>query len=579
MLDFFLPLKLLPVQEWIFVELGEGKFLERKVVVVMAVEIETNLSGDNTVDYDYEQRGHDWSMHRASSSFFEQLPPSRSLRRDLTVRQINMIAIAGTIGTGLFLGTGNVLASSGPLYMLLSYLMTGGVVFLTMMTLGEMSAFMPVSGSFAVYAKRFVSEGFGFTINMNYWLNDAVSVAGDLTALQIVVEYWHKGYAWVASLSVWILVLTLNLAHISFYGESEYWLSLVKVISITLFFIVGVSSNLGYNDEHEFLGFRYWFYKDAPFVNGFKGFLLAFISAAFAYGGTESISLTAGEQKNPVRTMPTVVKAVFWRVITFYVISVFLIGINIPYDYPKLSISEVTTSPFTIIFLLVSSKASGFMNAVVFTSAISACNHALYSGGRIAYSMSIEGYMPHYFAYINSQGIPYVLVLATWIIGGFCFASTFVGSGTLWIWIQSLVAVSNQYAWLAISLTGIRFRRGLARQKKLGHLSFQNWTYPTGPYGVLVFVCIIIFAQGWSSFAPWDSVLFLKNYIGIFLIVLIFVAWHFYTRKSFKFINYEDMDFETDRYIESEAEILENLRESSLNGWERFRRNLRVNLF
>ena len=544
----------------------------------MVVEIEANEPGDNIIDNDYEQERYNWNTHRTSSSFYEQLSHTRSLRRDLTVRQINMIAIAGTIGTGLFLGTGNVLASSGPFYMLISYLMTGGIVFLTMMTLGEMSAFMPVSGSFAVYAKRFVSEGFGFTINMNYWLNDAVSVAGDLTALQIVVEYWHSNYAWLASLSVWVLVLVLNLAHISFYGESEYWLSLVKVISIILFFIVSVATNLGYNDEHEFLGFRYWFYKEAPFVNGFKGFVLAFISAAFAYGGTESICLTAGEQKNPVRTMPTVVKAVFWRVVTFYVISVFLIGINIPYDYPKLSISEVTTSPFTIIFLLVSSKASGFMNAVVFTSAISACNHALYSGGRIAYSMSIEGYIPSHFAYINSQGIPYVLVLTTWAIGGLCFASTFVGSGTLWIWIQSLVAVSNQYAWLAISLTGVRFRRGLERQRKIDYLSFRNWTYPTGPYGVLVFVCIIIFAQGWPSFAPWDSVLFFKNYIGIFVIVLTFVIWHLYTRKSFQFIKYEDMDFETDRYIENETEILENLRESRLGRWERFRHHVRVNL-
>ena len=204
-----------------------------------------------------------------------------------------MITIAGVIGTGLYLGTGKMLATGGPLSLLLNYMIIGVVVFFMMLCLGEMSAQYPVSGSFTTYAKRFGSDSLGFAILINYWFNDCCSVAADLTALQLVVQYWTDFHWYVISIIFWVFLLFLNVIHVRAYAEAEYWLALLKVVTIIIFFIVSIICNAGKNQMHEYIGFRYWSYKDAPFVNGFRGFSSLFVSAAYAFGGLESVSLTA----------------------------------------------------------------------------------------------------------------------------------------------------------------------------------------------------------------------------------------------------------------------------------------------
>lgn len=502
-----------------------------------------------------------------------------NLSRSLSVRQINMISIAGIIGTGLYLGTGKALAEGGPLSVLLCYMLIGVVVYLTMLSLGEMATYMPLSGSFSVYARRYVSESFGFAILSNYWFNDAVSVASDLTALQLVMEYWTDFHYWVISLIFWIFVLLLNVIHVRVYGEAEYWLALLKVISILIFFVISVVVNAGHNNMHEYIGFKYWSYKDAPFVDGFKGFAKTFVSAAFAYGGTESITLTAGEQKNPTKTMPKVVKTVFWRIIIFYVFSIFFIGMNVKYDTPNLSNGKVTTSPFTIVFHMVGAKASGsFMNAVILTSVISACNHALFAGSRLAYTFGTEGYLPKIFTRVNRFQVPYVLVFVTWLAGGLCFGSSFIGAGTLWSWLQSIVGVSNQFAWWSIAITSLRFRSGLKAQGKTHQLTYVNWTYPYGPWFVLIFVTFIILVQGWSTFAPFNISDFFQTYLEVGIFPLCFIFWWLYKKGKDKFIKVNDMDFETDRYMETEEEREINQYEERLKGWEKFKYNFAENV-
>ncbi|CAK7895659.1 amino-acid permease GAP3 [[Candida] anglica] len=499
-------------------------------------------------------------------------PPTENLNRSLSTRQINMISIAGVIGTGLYLGTGKSLAAGGPLSLLICYSLIGVVVYLTLLSLGEMATYMPVSGSFTTYAKRFGSDSFGFAILINYWFNDAVSVASDLTALQLVMGYWTDFHFYVISLIFWVFLLSLNVFHVRFYGETEYWLALLKVISILMFFIISIIVNAGHNSNHEYIGFKYWSQGDAPFVNGFRGFAKIFVTASFAYGGTESIALTAGEMKNPATGMPKVVRTVFWRILIFYVFSVFFIGMNVPYDYPNLSTKSVTTSPFTIVFQMVGSKASGsFMNAVITTSVISAGNHALYAGSRLAYTLAVEGYVPKVFARTNRWKVPYVAVLFTWLCGGLCFGSSFIGAGTLWNWLQNLVGVSNQLAWWCIGITSIRFRRGLEKQGKTHQLTYKNWTYPYGPWFVIIFVTVIILVQGWDSFSPWDVSSFFSYYIELGIFPVCFVFWWLVKKGKDKFVKYEDMDFETDRYFKTDEEEEEDKYAATLTGWAKFK--------
>lgn len=287
-----------------------------------------------------------------------------------------MIAIGGTIGTGLFLGTGKALATGGPASLLICYSIVGGIVFVTMLSLGEMAAFVPIAGSFCTFAGRYVDDSFGFALTWNYWFNDAVSTAADLVALQLLVQYWTDSFPWYAlGIIVWVLIVLANIIDVRAYGELEYWLSLLKVVTIIIFIILSIAVNAGGNIGYGYIGGKFFQKGDAPFVGGIGGFASVFVTASFAYGGTESIAITAGETRDPARVLPRVVKNVFWRILLFYVLSALMIGLNVPYDYPGLSTKSSRTSPFTIAFQMAGSKAAGsFVNAVILTSVISAGN-------------------------------------------------------------------------------------------------------------------------------------------------------------------------------------------------------------
>lgn len=500
-----------------------------------------------------------------------------NLSRSLAPRHINMIAIAGVIGTGLYLSTANSLHSGGPGSLFMNYTIMGGVVYLTLLCLGEMSTYMPISGSFCSYAKKFGCESFSFALMCNYWFNDAVSVASDLTALQLVLGYWntseHHFPYWAGSLIFWGFVLFLNVIHVRLYGEAEYWLAMLKIIAIIIFFILSIVVNVGHNPSHEYIGFKYWNYGQAPFVNGFKGFVTLFVSSSFSYGGVESITITSGEAANPVRNTPKVIKTVFWRIVIFYVFTTFFVAMNIPYDYPNLSTKSVMTSPFTIIFQMAGSKAAGsFMNAVILTSIISACNHALFAGSRVLYNMGLEGFFFKFVTNTNRYRAPYAAVLLTWGVGGLCFGASFIGAGTLWAWLQNIVGVSNQIAWLCIAITSIRFRRGLEKQGKTHELIYKNWTYPYGPYFLVFFVSLIILVQGWSAFSPWSVSNFFSYYLELFVFPVCWFLWWVFKRD--KFVKLEDMDFVTDKYIQSSQEIALNEKLDNLRGYQKFRQIL-----
>lgn len=193
------------------------------------------------------------------------------------------------------IGTGKSLSKGGPASLLIAYAIIGVVVYLVMLSLGEMAAYIPISGSFGVYATRFVNEPFGFAIQWNYWANDAISTAADLVAAQLLISYWNEKFpGWAVSLIFLVFLVGVNIISVRSYGEMEYILSLLKVATIIVFIILGICVNAGANTSHQYIGGRYWHIGDAPFVKGIGGFATVFVSAAFAYGGTESIGITAG---------------------------------------------------------------------------------------------------------------------------------------------------------------------------------------------------------------------------------------------------------------------------------------------
>ncbi|KAK2733923.1 hypothetical protein FQN55_003112 [Onygenales sp. PD_40] len=484
------------------------------------------------------------------------------LARKLSARQVQMIAIGGTIGTGLFLGTGKSLATGGPASMLIAYAIVGAIVFITMLSLGEMAAFIPIAGSFCTFAGRFVDDAFGFALTWNYWFNDAVATAADLVALQLLLQYWSDNFpGWAFSLIFLFVLIALNIVSVRAYGEMEYWLSLLKVITIVIFIILGIAVNCGGNVDKEYIGGKNWHLPDAPFVGGIGGFASVFVTAAFAYGGTESIAVTAGETADPARTLPKVVRNVFWRILIFYILAILIIGLNVPYNYPDLVTKDTRTSPFTIVFQQVGSKVAGsFINAVIMTSVISAGNHALFAGARLMYALAVDRHAPAFLGKLNRRQVPWVAVLATSVMSGLCFGASYIGAGQLWTWLQNIVGVSNQISWMSIGFASLRFRSAVRAQNMEHLLPFKNWTYPYGPLASVILNGFIILVQGWSCFSPkFAAVDFVSYYIQIPVMILMIVVWKVIKRT--KFVKLEEMDLITDRYDGGvEGAIAEELR-------------------
>ncbi|KAI0270056.1 amino acid permease-domain-containing protein [Gloeopeniophorella convolvens] len=499
-----------------------------------------------------------------------------TLHRGLSSRQVQMIAIAGTIGTGLFLGTGRSLAQGGPASMLICYAIVGFIVYVTLLLLGEMATQYPVAGSFNAYATRFFSPAYGFALSWNYWFNDAISVASDLTAAQLVLGFWNVHHTWTVSLAIWLFLVSINSIHVKAYGELEYWLASLKVVTIVIFIILGILVNVGVNRDHHYIGGENWRIPGAPFVGGFGGFAHVFVTASFAYGGTESLGITAGETKNPSKNMPRVVKFVFWRILLFYILSILLIGLNVPWDYPNLSNKSTTTSPFTIVFKQVGSTAAGsFMNTVILTSVVSAGNHALFAGTRVLYGLAAAAQAPAVFARTTRSGVPLPALLLTSSISALCFGSSFIGSGQLWGWLQNLVGVSNQIAWLSIGLASWRFRAAWERQgRPLAEMKFRaRWTWPWGPAFVITSVSVIILIQGWSSVTPrFSAVDFVSFYIELPVMALMYALWLLVRargrgRALFDFVDSASVDLYRDEHDEAQVDKREDeVREARVRG-------------
>ena len=211
-------------------------------------------------------------------------------------------------------------------------------------------------------------------------------------------------------------------------------------------------------------------------------------------------------------------------------------------------------------------KAAGsFINAVILTSVISAGNHALFAGTRLLYALSVDRHAPQFFGKLNRNKVPWIAVLATSAISGLCFGASFIGAGQLWTWLQNLVGVSNQIAWIAIGVTSIRFRKALAAQGKTHLLPFKNWTYPWGPWLSVILNVVIVLVQGWSSFSPsFTAVDFVSYYIELPIIAVMWLGWKLF--KKTKVPTYDEMDLVTDVYVVNEEDLLETEKEKSARG-------------
>ncbi|WP_245294500.1 amino acid permease, partial [Rhizobium aegyptiacum] len=319
-----------------------------------------------------------------------------------------MIAIGGAIGTGLFVATGSVISQAGPGGAILAYILIGIMLYFLMSSIGELATFYPVSGSFSSYSTRFVDPSLGFTMGWLYWGMWSLVTSVDVIVASNVLQFWDVFK--VLSPLVWSLIFLtfiflINIFSVKAFGETEFWLSLIKVITIIVFIIFGVLMIFGILGGHSY-GFENYTKGQAPFVGGISGILSVLLVAGFSVGGTEVVAVTAGESNNPQKSMPKAIKQVFWRILLFYVLSIAVIAAIIPYTDPLLlnEHESVSQSPFTIVFDRIGiAFAASVINAVILTSLLSAANSGIYTTSRMLFSLSADGQAPKFFGKLNQQ--------------------------------------------------------------------------------------------------------------------------------------------------------------------------------
>lgn len=453
------------------------------------------------------------------------------LQRSLKARHLTMISLGGSIGTGLFLGSGSAIYQAGPGGALLAYMIIGVMVYFIMTSLGELASFMPTSGAFSTYATRFIDPALGFALGWNYWYSWAITLAAELSASTLVMKFWFPDSpSWLWSGLFILIIFGLNILSVKGYGEGEYWFSFIKVATIIIFIIVGILMILGIM-KGDAIGFKNFSIGDAPFHGGLLAVIGVFLTAGFSFQGTEIVGVAAGESENPRENVPKAIKSVFWRILLFYVLAILVIGLIIPYTTKTLQSEDIMVSPFTLVFKKAGlAFAASLMNAVILTAVLSAGNSSLYASTRILYAMAKEGQAPKFFGKLNKRGVPVAALIATTLVGMLAFLASAFGDGAIYIWLLNAAGITGFIFWLGIAASHYRFRKAyIAQGHSLKQLPYKAKLYPFGPIFALIVGLIVIIAQDYQAFLGdkinWMDLI--AAYLGIPLFLIMWLGYKF----------------------------------------------------
>ncbi|SFH09105.1 L-asparagine transporter [Desulfotomaculum arcticum] len=446
----------------------------------------------------------------------QQLQLKEDLHRGLRERHIQLIALGGAIGVGLFLGSASAIKTAGPALML-SYMVGGLVIFAIMRALGEIAVSYPVSGSFSAYANTFLGPLPGYLTGWTYWFMWVVTCMAEITAVGIYVNYWLPELPqWIPALAALLVMTLVNLINVKAYGEFEFWFALIKVVTIIAMILIGLGMIIfGLGHGGVSVGISNLWTHGGFFAHGIKGVVMSLSMVMFAYLGIELIGVTAGEAENPEKTIPAAIDKVFWRILIFYVGALFVIMALFPWN-------EIGTkgSPFVLTFNAIGIRAAaGIINFVVLTAALSSCNSGLFSTGRMLYNLALQKKAPRFFAKVSRSGIPAlgIIVSAVFLLVGVVL--NYLVPAQVFIYITSVATFGALFVWAIILLVQIKYRSGLSPQE-IKNLRYPMPWYPVSSYlslAFLVFVLVIL------AFDPSTRV---ALYVGPVWLVLLLVSYY-----------------------------------------------------
>ena len=449
----------------------------------------------------------------------DDVPVPSTLRKSLKNRHIQLIALGGAIGTGLFYGSSESIALAGPA-ILLAYLIGGLAIFMIVRALAEMAVEDPKAGAFSYYATRYWSKRAGFISGWNYWFNYVLVAMVELSVVGSFVNYWFPNIPkWVSAVAFLVAIAALNLLGVGKFGEFEFWFAIIKIVAVIAMILGGLWVIIA--NVPTASGVRAsvanWFDVGGGFLpNGlmsrgsdgtWTGLMMALVVVMFSFGGTELIGITAGETAEPRTTIPKATNSIIWRILVFYICALGVIMAVVPWNT-----IDGTSSPFVQIFDSVGvHAAAGILNFVCLTAVMSVYNSGLYANSRMLYSLAKQGNAPAYLGKLNARGVPVGGVLTSAVIIAIAVVVVFVWPDFAFNYLMSIATISAVINWTMIMITEVRFRRvvaagdgpaqlkGLQGAEALERLGFKLPFAKVTPYLVMAFLALIVVLMCFSA--------------------------------------------------------------------------------
>ncbi|KAH3671653.1 hypothetical protein OGAPHI_000358 [Ogataea philodendri] len=616
-------------------------------------QAEMIVSNEDELDYSFcriDSPPQKKSAKRKSFFQYFKINTHYRIQRKLHVRHLHQIALGGTLGVGLLLSSGKAFSIAGPLGCLLGFTFAGLIVLATMLSFCEMVTLIPLCGGVSGVASRFVDDALGFALGVAYWVSYCIGFPTEITAASIMLSFYPSLDIPGPNTAGWItlflvVALAVNLCDIRVYGEVEYYSTLIKVLILVALLIYNCVLNAGGSaPHHEKIGFRYWQHSKSDFANhviygpfrptfdvadtgtgalggipGAKGrfcqILVASMVAAYAYVGTEIVIIAGGESRNPRVAIPSATKNIYWRILVFYIVAVFIIGLNIYSGDPRLlryftseshmseeqrltsdgleqaiilmngggnckttllnwaGFANGNQSPFVI--ALQSAGLCSFaaaVNGFLIYFALTAASSQLYASSRTLYYLSIQGKAPKVFSICSKSGVPYMSVLFTGLFSALAYLSVNNNTALVFERLLSVCASTGLIVWSGMCLSFIRFYHALKLRPDIISRDDENYPYksPFQPYlayfGMVSSFCLVL-VTGFVVFirGQWSAAYFVSCYGSFFLCIFCYTTYKIFRRTKIHRVDQLDLDSgrrEIDRIIwEDEKHYTSNFKE------------------
>ncbi|VAX76978.1 Probable transport protein YifK [Serratia symbiotica] len=419
---------------------------------------------------------------------------SQRLYRGLEARHIELIALGGTIGVGLFMGSSNALKWAGP-SVILAYILAGFFVFFIMRSMGEMLFLEPIAGSFAVYAHKYMNPYFGYLTAWGYWFMWIAVGISEITVIGVSVQFWLPTIPqWVPALTAVAMVALANLVAVRIYGEVEFWCAVIKVSTIIVMILIGLGViffgvgngglAIGFGNLKDYGGF---------FAGGWKGFLSALCIVVASYQGVEVVGIMAGEAKNPQVTLKRAINNILWRILVFYVGAIFIIVTIFPWN----DIGSAG-SPFVLTFSKVGILASAsIINFVVLTAALSGCNSGMYSGGRMLYALAKNRQLPDTLTRLSTSGVPVNCIAVNIVCLSLGSIVNYIipNPQQVFVYVYSASVLPGMVPWFVVLISQLFFRHAYDKETLKNH-RFKSIFFPYVNYLTIVFLLCVLVGMG-----------------------------------------------------------------------------------